>query len=64
VEFSKNKDVKNAQRHLLAAVVSLRSKNITPDEYKSIMQYVNHITVSLKKQIREPKPKDKVEYFD
>jgi len=64
VEFSNNKDVKKAQRHILAAAVSLKAKSITPDEYESIMGFVNHITVVLKQQVREPKAKPKVKYFD
>jgi len=42
----------------------LKAKSITPDEYESILGFINHITVTLKKQVREPKPKPKVKYFD
>jgi hypothetical protein len=64
VEFSNNKDVKKAQRHILAAAVSLKAKSITPDEYESIMEFINHVTVVLKQQVREHKAKPKVKYFD
>ena len=64
MEFSKNKDVKKSQRHILAAAVSLKAKSITPDEYESIMEFINHVTVVLKQQVRVPKPKPKVDYFD
>jgi hypothetical protein len=64
VDFSKNKDVKDTQRHLLAAVVRLRSKNITEEEFKELMEYIDYATVSFKQAIRVSKPKAKVKYFD
>lgn len=64
MELSKNKDVKKAQRQILAAVLSLRSKNITPDDYDAIKEVLDHVAVVLKQQAREPKSKPKVEYFD
>lgn len=64
MEFSKNKDVKDAQRHLLAAVVRLRSTNITKEEFEELKEYIDYATISFKQAIRIPKPKPKVEYFD
>jgi len=64
MELSKNKDVNKAQRQILAAVLSLKSKSITPDDYDDIKAVLDHVAVVLKQQAREPKPKPKVEYFD
>lgn len=64
MEFSKNKDVYNAQRHLYAAVVVMKSKSITPDDYASIMELIDYVTKTLHQQVKEPKPKQEVEYFD
>lgn len=64
MDFSRNKDVKNVQRHLVAAVVVLKSKSITPKDYADIMEFVDYVTTSISQQVREPKPEAAVEYFD
>ncbi len=64
MDFSKNKGVAQAQRHLLAAVVVMRSKSISPDDYASIIEFVDYVTNTLQQQVKKPKPKKEVKYFD
>jgi len=61
VDFSRNKDVKNVQRHLVAAVVVLNSKSITPKDYADIMEFVKYVEQSLSQHVRALKPEPKSE---
>lgn len=55
MKFSNKDYITKAQRHILAAVSSLRGRTLTPEEHQELQEFISYVSRMLGQQVRTTK---------